>query len=80
MARRVYGPRSFGDDAVRAATGKTWAQWRAVLDTWNAANKGHTQTAAYLRTQHGLRPWWAQAVTARYEWDRGLKREKSAGN
>ncbi len=72
----VRGPRSFGDSAVRDATGRTWAKWFAILDRWDAAEHGHTRTAAYLRKEYGLRPWWSQAVTARYEWERGLKTEK----
>lgn len=73
MATRIYGPRSFSDDSVVSATGKAWAQWYAILDKWNVETHGHTATATYLREKHKLPPWWAQAVTARYEWDRGLK-------
>jgi len=39
--------------------------------------KGHTQAAKYLRDKHGLSDWWAQAVTIRYEWERGLRRKES---
>ena len=76
MATRVHGPRGFSDDSVKDATGKTWAQWRATLDKWDVKTRGHTATAKYLREKHKLSPWWAQAVTARYEWDHGLKKDK----
>lgn len=72
---RIYGPRGFSDDTVRDATGKTWSQWYAVLDKWDVENRGHTATAKYLREKFKLSPWWSQAVTARYEWERGLKKD-----
>jgi len=50
----------------------------ALLDTWGATEKGHTRSAAYLREKHGVSPWWIQAVTARYEWARGLRQEPPA--
>ncbi|HET6763917.1 MAG TPA: DUF1801 domain-containing protein, partial [Longimicrobiaceae bacterium] len=37
-----------GDDAVRAATGRTWAEWFAVLDRAGAAEKAHPEIVAIL--------------------------------
>jgi len=73
MPDRIYGPKGFSDQAVKAATGKTWAKWYAVLDQRDVAGDGHTVTARHLRERLKLSPWWAQAVTSRYESDRGLK-------
>ncbi|MCH7760228.1 hypothetical protein IIA15_02345 [candidate division TA06 bacterium] len=39
--------------------------------------KGHTLTARYLGEKYGLSGWWAQAVTIRYEWERGLRNGKT---
>ena len=75
MAQRQAGPRGISEATVQAKTGKGSAEWYAVLDRWGAREKGHTATAAYLRAQHGVAPWWAQAVTVRYEWARGLRGE-----
>jgi hypothetical protein len=61
----VRGPRAFSDDVVLAKTGKRSAGWYRILDRWGADQKGHTATARYLREQHGVSPWWAQAVTNR---------------
>lgn len=61
------------DDAVRARTGKRWAQWFSALDRWGAAAKGHRATAAWLAKERGLSPWWSQTVTVRYELERGLR-------
>ena len=73
MAERQRGPRAIGDAAVREKTGKGWEEWFSILDAWGAKEHGHTITAKHLRDSHGLSPWWAQAVTVRHEWERGLR-------
>lgn len=69
----VKGPRGFSDDVIKEKTGKSSAEWYAILDAWGAAEKGHTQTAKYLRQEYHLSDWWAQAVTIRHEYERGLR-------
>ena len=66
------------DDDVRAKTDKVWKEWFRVLDKFGLKTKGHTEAAKYLREKHGLSDWWAQAVTIRYEWEKGLRRNESA--
>ena len=53
------------DDAVRARTDRVWREWFKILDKFDLTEKGHTQSAKYLREKHGLSDWWAQAVTIR---------------
>ncbi len=65
------------DDAVAAKTDKAWHDWFKILDKFGLKRKGHTLAAKYLRDQYGLSGWWAQAVTIRYEWDRGLRRKET---
>ena len=65
------------DDAVQARTDKVWRQWFSILDKLDVKAQGHTKAAKYLREKHQLSDWWAQAVTIRYEWERGLRRKKS---
>ncbi len=43
-----------------------------LLDEWGAREKGHT-LAAHLLREYGLSPWWAQAVTIRWEFEQGLR-------
>jgi hypothetical protein len=77
MATRTYGPRSFSDESVTKATGKNWKQWWSALDKWGVKDQGHTATAKHLHERHKVSSWWAQAITARYEWEHGLKKPKT---
>jgi hypothetical protein len=61
------------DAAVRARTGKTWAEWFAVLDRVGAARMSHKAIAAYLHESQGCSAWWSQMVTVGYERERGLR-------
>ncbi len=61
------------DAAVQAKTGKTWAEWFAVLDAAGAAHMSHKAIVAHLAAHHTLEPWWQQNVTVMYERERGLR-------
>lgn len=65
-----------GDEAVRNATGKGWADWLAILDEAGAKALDHQGIVAILREQHQVGDWWAQMVTVGYEQARGM-REKN---
>jgi hypothetical protein len=62
------------DTAVKAKTGKTWAQWFAVLDKAGAAAMSHQDIAKLLSARHKLAGWWSQMVTVGYERVRGLRK------
>lgn len=59
--------------AVQARTGKTWAEWFAILDKAGAAKWGHKEIVAYLSQKHGVPDWWQQMVTVAYEQARGVR-------
>ncbi|HEY8490417.1 MAG TPA: DUF4287 domain-containing protein [Dehalococcoidia bacterium] len=61
------------DAAVRARTGKGWAEWFAILDAAGAVAWGHKETVRYLREEHGVPDWWCQMVTVGYEQGRGKR-------
>ena len=61
------------DAAIRAKTGKTWAQWVRVLDAIDAARMPHREIASHVRTTYAIDGWWAQTVTVGYERIRGLR-------
>ena len=68
--------RRLSDDSVRRRTGKGWQEWLKLLDEWGAEQREHSERARYLQEAHGVSPWWAQAVTVRYEYERGLRQPK----
>jgi|SaaInl7_100m_RNA_FD_contig_21_5067009_length_363_multi_4_in_0_out_0_1 hypothetical protein len=70
MRNEQAGGSLLRDAAVSAQTGKTWAEWFAILDAWNTQNEAAASAARYLHKVHRLNPWWSQAVAARYTQDR----------
>lgn len=62
------------DAAVRAATGRPWAAWRALIDAWPGHRQGHGAIVAHLQQAHGVDAWWAQAVAVGYERLSGRRR------
>jgi hypothetical protein len=73
MAANLTGFRRIDNDSVLEKTGKSWDEWYAILDAWDAPSRGHTDAAKHMREAYELTAWWAQAVTIRYEWERGLR-------
>jgi len=65
------------NDAVKAKTGKSWNQWFKILDRLDVKTNGHRYAAMSLYHTYKLNPWWSQAVTIRYEWERGLRTMKN---
>ena len=61
------------EEALRRSTGKTWAEWFALLDAWGAAERTHTEIARHVYETYGIDGWWAQGVTVGYERARGLR-------
>jgi len=64
-------------DAVKKATGKSWAQWLKLLDQAGGRKWPHRQTAEFLDEKHHLAGWWAQMVTVGFEQARGLRAKHS---
>ena len=61
------------EDAVRRATGRSYAEWFALLDAWGATERRHPEIASWLSAEHGVPPWWTQSVTVSYERARGMR-------
>src|SRR5688572_13732316 len=51
------------DEAMRRATGKSHAEWFALLDAWGATRHMHTEIAQWLSQSQGVPGWWTQSVT-----------------
>lgn len=56
---------------VRSQTGKSWDEWFDILDAWNIPDL--TATAERLQANYHISPWWIQAITVRYAWERGRR-------
>ncbi len=61
------------DEAMRRATGKSHAEWFALLDAWGATRHMHTEIAQWLSQSQGVPGWWTQSVTVAYERARGMR-------
>ncbi|MBL4689726.1 MAG: hypothetical protein JKY37_34375 [Nannocystaceae bacterium] len=62
------------DSAVKAKTGRTWAQWVKALDSDGAHALKHREIAKLLSANYPeVGPWWTQTVTVGYERIRGLR-------
>jgi hypothetical protein len=61
------------DERLVAATGRDWHAWIAILDEWGGRQRTHPQIVAYLSAEHGVPPWWRQAVTNGFERATGMR-------
>lgn len=59
--------RTMSLDGVDDATGRTWDEWRSVLDGWRAGSMTHQQIARRLQDEEAVAHWWAQTLTVAYE-------------
>ena len=64
---------NISDEKVKEKTGKSWKQWSKILDGLDIESNGHRHASMTLYHKHKLSPWWSQAVTIRYEWERGFR-------
>lgn len=63
--------RKINDKTIRSKTGRSSKEWNKILDSFK--NPNHTLMAKYLCEKYDVNPWWAQTLTNRYEWERGLR-------
>ena len=68
-----------GDEAVKAKTGKVWAEWFKILDHAGAKKMNHAEIAAHLHTKLKVPNWWCQMVAVGYEKERGLRETNQRG-
>jgi hypothetical protein len=67
-----------GDDAVVAATGRSWDDWVDLIEADGPLSTppsmgDHRAIAAWLGEHHGLDGWWAQTVTGGFERITGIR-------
>ncbi len=62
------------DAKVRERTGRSWAEWVAVLDAVDAHKMSHRDIARHVRDTYAqINSWWSQTITVGYERIRGLR-------
>ena len=59
--------KTISNEAVIAATGKSWDEWRRLLKQTVREEWSHKQIVTYLRENHHLSHWWGQTVTVDFE-------------
>lgn len=75
MAKKQNVVGGISDDAVKKATGKSWAQWVTLLNKAGCKTKTHKEIVAIVDVKHGIGPWWQQMVTVGYEQAVGLRKK-----
>jgi hypothetical protein len=66
-------PANFSEEVVKEKTGKSSSEWYKIIDAADGTKIGHTAIAKFLKQDHQLSGWWAQAITNRYEHERNLR-------
>lgn len=56
-------------------TGRDYDDWVRILDAFDVATNGHAAAAKHLLDDLGVKPWYSQAITVRYELEKGLRTE-----
>lgn len=70
IARPLAGARE-SDTVIRAATGRSWAQWFRLLDRFDAAAAGHSATVRHLADEYDCPRWWRQRIAGAHAEARG---------
>jgi uncharacterized protein YndB with AHSA1/START domain len=73
MAAKAEARREIAGDTVREATGRTWEEWEALLDSRGAADLSHKQIVALLADGLVESSWWRQSITVDYEKRKGRR-------
>jgi uncharacterized protein YndB with AHSA1/START domain len=60
------------NDAVKAATGKSWDEWFADLDSRGGPSIGRREIGNYLIWECKLETWWSAVMNFEYEAARGV--------
>ena len=63
-AKRPKETKRSSDEAVKAKTGKVWAEWFEILDKAGAKKWPHKEISAYLYEKRKVPSWWWQWATS----------------
>ena len=81
MPKTIAKVAGIGAAAVKAKTGKDWAEWFAILNKRGCREMKHKEIAELIHEDLGCPPWWSQMLTVGFEQFHGMreKHEKSGG-
>src|SRR5688572_1797323 len=74
MAAEIEKIGKVKSESVLKCTGKSWAQWIAILEKAGARWMTHKEIVAFLK-KYKLSQWWQQGVATGYEMHIGRKAE-----
>ncbi len=72
MKVRLETEHPMTEEAIRAATGKTWEEWFAVLDARGGPAQGRREINNYLYADCKIDIWWCSTLNIAYEAARGV--------
>ena len=61
------------NESVLKATGRSWAEWYALLDGAGARELDHGAIASKVHELGDVTGWWGQQIAVSYERARGLR-------
>lgn len=64
--------RAVTDANVKKETGKSWAEWFALLDRFGGAEKGRREIGNHLYGELKVDAWWTATIQVEYERHRGV--------
>lgn len=57
----------FTDAVIIENTGRSWNEWRELIESWPGHVDGHAAVAAHIEAEYGINGWWSQGVTVSWE-------------
>lgn len=54
------------DEQIVEKTGKKIADWKKILDKFDAPNKKSNDVVAYLQSEYNVPRYWARTLTTNY--------------
>jgi uncharacterized protein YndB with AHSA1/START domain len=72
MKVNVQSDQPVTDEACKAATGKTLAEWFAILDSRGGPAQGRREINNYLFGECKVDQWWSPTIAVEYENSKGL--------
>ncbi|MFN2556135.1 MAG: hypothetical protein ABR592_04570 [Nitriliruptorales bacterium] len=66
-ARSWVSDPGHSDAIILSNTGRSWDEWRDLINAWPGHEQGHSAVASWVQGEHGVDGWWAQAVTVGWE-------------